>query len=86
VVIFNGMNSLPNFMKIYQLVQKLLLGDTHTQGGNLTHLTLFLRKVGLKVVPLRGNKMRDKPGNTANYIIDISKLVRLFGHYPHAYA
>jgi hypothetical protein len=26
----NGMNSLPNFMKIRQLFQKLLVGDTQT--------------------------------------------------------
>jgi hypothetical protein len=29
-VTFNGMNSLLNCMKVYQLVQKLLVEDTHT--------------------------------------------------------
>jgi hypothetical protein len=46
-VIFNGMTSLLNFIKIYQLVQKLLGGDTQTdrQDGDLISLTSFLRKV-----------------------------------------
>jgi hypothetical protein len=26
----NGINSVPNFMKLYQEVQKLLVGDTQT--------------------------------------------------------
>jgi hypothetical protein len=31
-VTFNGISSLLNFIKIYQLVQKLLVGDTQTDG------------------------------------------------------
>jgi hypothetical protein len=31
VVTFNAMTSLPNFMKIYHLVQMLLAGDTQTE-------------------------------------------------------
>jgi hypothetical protein len=49
-VIFNGMTSLLNFIKIYQLVQKLLGG---TQTGRQTDRLVisfaslsFLRKVG----------------------------------------
>jgi hypothetical protein len=30
---FNGITYLPNFMKIYQLVQKLMGGQTHAQKG-----------------------------------------------------
>jgi hypothetical protein len=42
----NGITSLPNIMKIYQAVQNLLLGDTHThrhtQTGDLISLLSFL--------------------------------------------
>jgi hypothetical protein len=35
-VTFNGMTSLPNFIKIYQLVQKLLGGGEHRQTDRQT--------------------------------------------------
>jgi hypothetical protein len=42
----HGINCLPNFMKIYQSVQTLLLGythtDTHRQDGDLISLFPFL--------------------------------------------
>jgi hypothetical protein len=40
----NGITSQPNIMKIYQAVQKLLVGDiqTHTQTGDLISLLSFL--------------------------------------------
>jgi hypothetical protein len=44
----NGITCLSDFMKMYQSVQKLLLGDTqtgihtHTQNGDLINLLLFL--------------------------------------------
>jgi hypothetical protein len=37
-VIFNGITSLPNLVKIHRSVQKLLVGDTHTQAGDLISL------------------------------------------------
>jgi hypothetical protein len=33
----NGSNCLPNFTKIYQSVQKLLVGDTQTDRQTHTH-------------------------------------------------
>jgi hypothetical protein len=36
----NGITSVPNFMKVYQTAQKLLVGDTQT--GNLISLPSFL--------------------------------------------
>jgi hypothetical protein len=41
-VIFNGMTSLLNFIKIYQLVQKLI-GQTHRQEGDLISLQFSFR-------------------------------------------
>jgi hypothetical protein len=40
----NGITSIPNFMKIYQVDQKLLVGDTQTdtQTGDLISLLTFL--------------------------------------------
>jgi hypothetical protein len=40
----NGITSVPNFMKIYQTVPKLLVGDiqTHRQTGELISLLNFL--------------------------------------------
>jgi hypothetical protein len=48
----NGITSIPNFMKIYRVIQKLLLEDTHTdrqidrhralQTGDLISLLSFL--------------------------------------------
>jgi hypothetical protein len=40
----NGITSEPNFMKFYQAVQKLLVGDTEIdrQTGDLLSLNLFL--------------------------------------------
>jgi hypothetical protein len=35
---FNGMTSLPNLMKFYQVVQKLMGGQTDRQEGNLISL------------------------------------------------
>jgi hypothetical protein len=45
-VTFNGMTSLLNFIKIYQLVQKLLGGDTQTdrQTGDLISLTFLFKE------------------------------------------
>jgi hypothetical protein len=44
----NGITSIPNFMKIYLAVQKLLVGDTQThtyrQTGDLTSLLSFFGK------------------------------------------
>jgi hypothetical protein len=47
-VTFNGMASLLNFMKIYQLVQKLFVGHTDgwTAWGSHKLRCSFLRKVG----------------------------------------
>jgi hypothetical protein len=44
------MTSLLNFIKIYQLVQKLLKGDTQTdrQTGDLTSLTFLFKESRLK--------------------------------------
>jgi hypothetical protein len=47
-VIFNGMTSLPNFIKIYQLVQTLL-GGTHRQDGDLVSLTFLIKENRLKM-------------------------------------
>jgi hypothetical protein len=38
----NGITSVPNLMKIYQMVQKLLVGDTNRQTGDLISLLSFL--------------------------------------------
>jgi hypothetical protein len=40
----NGLTSVPNVMKIYQAVQKLLVGDTQTdrETGDLISLLSFL--------------------------------------------
>jgi hypothetical protein len=38
----NAITSIPNFMKIYQAVQKLLVGDTDRQTGDLISLLSFL--------------------------------------------
>jgi hypothetical protein len=52
----NGITSVPNFMKIYQAVHKLLVGDTqtyrHTQTGKLISLLSFL-ETRLKMGVLR---------------------------------
>jgi hypothetical protein len=45
-VIFNGMTSLLNFIKICQLVEKLL-GGTDSQTGDLISLTLLFEESGL---------------------------------------
>jgi hypothetical protein len=37
----NGINSVPNFIKIYQAVQKLLVGDTDRETGNSISLLSF---------------------------------------------
>jgi hypothetical protein len=49
-ITFNGITSLLNVIKIYQLVQKLLGGDTHThrQTGDLTSLTFLFEESRLK--------------------------------------
>jgi hypothetical protein len=41
-VTFNGMTSLLNFIKIYQLVQKLMGGQTRSKDGDLISLHFFL--------------------------------------------
>jgi hypothetical protein len=43
----NGITSVPNFMKIYQAVQKLLVGDRQTgiQTGNLISLLSLLKSM-----------------------------------------
>jgi hypothetical protein len=43
-VTFNGMTSLLNFISIYQLVQKLMGGQTHRQDGDLISLHFSFRK------------------------------------------
>jgi hypothetical protein len=53
-VTFNGMTSLPNFIKIYQLVQKLLGGgdtdgQTDRQDGDLISLTFLFKESRLKM-------------------------------------
>jgi hypothetical protein len=42
----NGIASIPNFMKIYRVVQNLLVGDTQTdkQTGKLISLLSFLER------------------------------------------
>jgi hypothetical protein len=47
VVTFNVIICLPNFMKIHQLIQKLL-GGGHRQAGVLTSLISFLNESRLK--------------------------------------
>jgi hypothetical protein len=56
-VTFNGMTSLLNFIKVYQLVQKLLGGDTQTedgrtdrQTGDLINLTFLFKESRPKTV------------------------------------
>jgi hypothetical protein len=50
-VTFNAMMSLLNFMKMYQLVQKLLVADTQTNGGTdrmvILYLTLLSEEIWL---------------------------------------
>jgi hypothetical protein len=46
-VTFNGTTSLLNFIKIYQLVQKVLGRDRQT--GDLTSLTFLFKKSRLKI-------------------------------------
>jgi hypothetical protein len=54
-VTFNGMTFLPNFIKIYQLVQTLLGGHTQTdvqrdrQDGDLISLTFLFKESRLKI-------------------------------------
>jgi hypothetical protein len=48
-VTFNGMTSLLNFIKIYQLVQKLLGGHIDRQSGDLISLTFLFRENRLKM-------------------------------------
>jgi hypothetical protein len=43
----NGITSIPNFMKIYQAVKKLLVGDTQTEWW-FDKPTFIFWKVGLK--------------------------------------
>jgi hypothetical protein len=52
-----GITSVPNFMKIYQAFQKLLVGDTQTdrQTGDLISLLSFL-EIRLKIVQDRGSQ------------------------------
>jgi hypothetical protein len=38
----NGITPIPNFMKIYQAVKKLLVGGGHRQSGDLISLLSFL--------------------------------------------
>jgi hypothetical protein len=49
-VTFNGMTYQMNFIKIYQLVQKLFGGDTQTdiQTGDLMSLTFLFKNSRLK--------------------------------------
>jgi hypothetical protein len=50
-VIFNDMISLPNFIQIYQLVQKLLGGthrQTDRQTGDLINLTFLFKESSKK--------------------------------------
>jgi hypothetical protein len=58
-VTFNGMTSLPNFIKIYELVQKLLGGGEDTDGrldrqtGDLISLTFLFKESRLKSISAR---------------------------------
>jgi hypothetical protein len=65
-VTFNGMTSLPNFIKIYQLVQKLLGGthrqtdrqtdrQTNRQTGDLISLTFLVKESMLKWILFLSN-------------------------------
>jgi hypothetical protein len=50
-IIFNGMTFLPNFIKIYQLVQNLLGGtQTDRQTGDLISLTFLLKESRLIMI------------------------------------
>jgi hypothetical protein len=49
-VTFNGMTSSLNFIKIYQLVQKLLGGHTDRQTGDLISLTFRFKESRLKTI------------------------------------
>jgi hypothetical protein len=81
-VTFNDMTSLQNFMKIYQLVQKLGGGQTHRQNGDLISLRFSFRKenrlkIGYKEIVLedgaRGLVMHswehgDEPWRSKNWL------------------
>jgi hypothetical protein len=60
-VTFNGMTSLLNFIKIYQLVQKLLGGDTQTdirtdrQTGDLINLTFLFKESRLAMAEIHSS-------------------------------
>jgi hypothetical protein len=43
-VIFNGITCVQNFMEIHRCVQKLLVGDTHRQAGDLIKPTFIIGK------------------------------------------
>jgi hypothetical protein len=64
IVSLNGIASLPNFMKIYQAVQKSLVGD-HRQTGDLISLLSFLESM-LKIIH------HGKAGLLKDYIVVIS--------------
>jgi hypothetical protein len=50
-VIFSGMNSVLNLVKVYRLVQTLLGGETNRQEGDLVSLEFSFRKgSGLKIL------------------------------------
>jgi hypothetical protein len=51
-VTFNDMSSVLIFITTYQLVQKLLRGQTDGQTGNLINLTFLFRESRLKIMHL----------------------------------
>jgi hypothetical protein len=49
-VTFNGMTSTPKFIKIYELLEKLLWGLTDRQNGDLISLTFRFKESRLKII------------------------------------
>jgi nitric oxide reductase large subunit len=48
-VTFNDMTSVLNFMKIYQLVQKLLVGETNGRTGDVINRSVYAGLIWLRI-------------------------------------
>jgi len=83
----NGITSLPNIMKIYKAVQKLLVGDTQTdrqsdrQTGDLISLLSFLES-RLKIMSMCINLKHYRLG-ILNIPKTIAKCRRYNLHFKH---
>jgi len=72
----NGISSVPNFMKFYQAVQKLLVGDTQT--GDLISLLSFLEsRLGGVITALlassRSNNAKKVKNHCFRYFVGVFK-------------